>query len=260
MRHRSPPLRFDLAPVEPITAAPLAPVERPVMLQGWYDLSSIHWSYDAAIVQRLLPDGFTVDTFDGKAWIGLIPFEMRRIRLPFGPGGGLSAGRWSTFPETNVRTYIVDPAGRRGVWFCSLDVTRLVPTIVARVAYGLPYCWARMELERSEPGVFRYASSRRWPRRNVGAHTALTVHVGARIEAPTPLQLFLSARWALGSTFLGRRLWAPVDHPAWQLHHATVEGVGESLLAAAGLPSPLGDPVVLWSPGVEVRIGRPRLV
>ncbi len=230
------------------------------MLQGWYDLTSIHWSYDADVVQRLLPDGFTVDTFDGTAWIGLIPFDMRRIRLPFGPGGGLAAGTWSTFPETNVRTYIVDRAGRRGVWFCSLDVTRLVPTLVARVAYGLPYCWARMEIERPGQGVFRYTSSRRWPRSNVGAHTALTVRTGERIDEPTELQLFLSARWALGSTFLGRRLWARVDHPEWLLHHATVEGLDESLLAAAGLPTPGGEPVVLWSPGVEVRIGRPELV
>ena len=230
------------------------------MLQGWYDLTSLHWPFDTDVVQRLLPDGFTVDTFDGSAWVGLIPFEMRRIRLPFGPGGGFGAGRWSTFPETNVRTYVVDRAGRRGVWFFSLDVTRLAPTLVARAAYGLPYCWARMEIERPQPGVFRYSSKRRWPRSHTSAHTSMSVRVGEAIDRPTDLHLFLSARWALGSTFLGRRLWARVDHPEWPLHYAEVDGLDESVVVAAGLPTPLGDPIVLWSPGVEVRIGRPQLV
>ena len=236
---------------------PSSRVARPVMLQGWYDLTSIHWSYDAAVVQRLLPDGFAVDTFDGRAWVGLIPFDMRRIRLPFGPGGGVSVGRWSSFPETNIRTYIIDRSGRRGVWFCSLDITRLVPTLVARVAYGLPYCWARMDISHPEANVVQYRSVRRWPRDSSGAHTTVTTRIGAAINEPSELQLFLSARWALGSTFLGRCLWARVDHPEWQLHEAAVEQLDESLLSAAGLPAPEGDPVVLWSSGVEVRIGRP---
>jgi uncharacterized protein len=245
---------------EPITALPSSPVARPVMLQGWYDLTSIHWAFEPSVVQRLLPDGFTVDTLDGVAWVGLIPFDMRRIRLPFGRGGGMSAGRWSSFPETNVRTYIVDRGGRRGVWFCSLDITRLVPTLVARVAYGLPYCWARMTITHPEPNVVAYSSVRRWPGNAVGAHTSVAVRIGAALAEPTDLQLFLSARWALGSTFLGRRLWARVDHPEWPLHEASIEALDESLLRAAGLPAPTGEAVVLWSPGVEVRIGRPELV
>jgi hypothetical protein len=89
------------------------------MLQGWHDLASVHWRYDPTVVQSLLPAGFRVDTFDDAAWVGLIPFHMRRIRLPGLP----SFGPLSTFPETNIRTYIVDAAGRRGVWFASLDVT-----------------------------------------------------------------------------------------------------------------------------------------
>jgi uncharacterized protein YqjF (DUF2071 family) len=129
---------------EPITAECPRPVARPVMLQGWHDLASIHWRFDPADVQALLPSGFRADTFDGSAWVGVLPFHMRRIRVPGGP----ALGAWSTFPETNVRTYLVDPAGRRGVWFCSLDITRLVPALVARATYNHPYCWASMSIER----------------------------------------------------------------------------------------------------------------
>lgn len=223
------------------------------MLQGWHDLASLHWRYDPADVQRLLPAGFRVDTFDGSAWVGLLPFHMRRIRVPGLP----PFGPLSTFPETNVRTYLVDPRGRRGVWFCSLDITRLVPTLVARATYNLPYCWARMTLDRAGD-VWTYASQRRWPR--TAAASRIQVRVGQRLapDEVTDLDHFVSARWALGSTMLGRLRWAEVEHEPWPLHRAELVDLDESLVTAAGLPAPAGPPHVLWSPGVEVRIGPPR--
>lgn len=255
---------------ERVVLEPSRTVERPVMLQGWYNLTSIHWRYDPAVVQALLPEGFTVDTFDGSAWIGLIPFHMRRIRLPFGPNGGIAAGRFSTFPETNVRTYIVRPDGRRAVWFFSLDITRIAPTLVARIFYGLPYCWARMTIDAQPDDptgtVIRYTSTRRWPssKSTVVAESRVTIRIGDLIPAaniaPDGLGAFLSARWALGSTFLRRLVWADVAHPTWELHEAELLECNESMVTATGLPPPSGDPIVLWSPGVEVRIGRPTFV
>ena len=178
------------------------------MLQGWHDLASLHWRYDPADVQRLLPAGFRVDTFDGSAWVGLLPFHMRRIRVPGLP----PFGPLSTFPETNVRTYLVDPRGRRGVWFCTAAASRI------------------------------------------------QVRVGQRLapDEVTDLDHFVSARWALGSTMLGRLRWAEVEHEPWPLHRAELVDLDESLVTAAGLPAPAGPPHVLWSPGVEVRIGPPR--
>jgi uncharacterized protein YqjF (DUF2071 family) len=229
------------------------------MLQGWHDLASVHWRYDPAVVQSLLPDGFTVDTFDGAAWVGLIPFHMRRIRVPGTP----PLGPWSTFPETNVRTYLRDPSGRPGVWFCSLDITRLVPALVARVTYRLPYCWARMSIEHDRDLV-TYTSRRRWPRPAAPglAESRMVVRVGQQLRAHEvdELQVFLTARWALGTTFGRRLVWAAVDHEPWPVHRAELVSCDETMLAAAGLPVPEGDPVVLWSPGVEVRIGRPTRV
>lgn len=243
------------ASAEPITAFCSRPVARPVMLQGWRNLASAHWPVDPALVQRLLPPAFRVDTFDGAAWVGLIPFHMERIRLPhLPPFGGLS-----TFPETNVRTYIIDPNGRRGVWFLSLDITRLAPTLVARVSYHLPYCWSFMSIDRAGDRV-EYRSDRRWPRGT--ARSRLVVRVGNAIEPNdiSDLQHFVTARWSLGSTYLGRPLWADVDHEPWPLHRVTVEDVDASVITACGLPKPTGEPIALWSPGVEVRIGRPRLL
>lgn len=243
-------------PVEPVTVTCPRPVRRPVMRQGWRDLASIHWRYPAAVVQALLPAGFTVDTHEGDALVGLIPFRMERIR--FGPLGPF--GPWSTFPETNVRTYLVDPRGRRGVWFCSLDITRLVPALVARATYHLPYCWGRMSIER-RGDVVEYLQRRRWPG-GATAASRVAVRVGAPLaEVPDgSLEAFVTARWALGSTLAGRPLWADVEHGPWPLHAAELLVCDESLLVAAGLPAPAGEPLVVWSPGVEVAIARPSLV
>ncbi len=224
------------------------------MLQGWYNLTSLHWAYPVDEVQRILPDGYTVDTFDDQAWVGLIPFHMRRIRLP-----GLPAfGPLSTFPETNIRTYIIAPDGRRAVWFCSLDITRMIPTIVARVAYQLPYCWARMSID-DDGSIVTYRSERRWPRSTAGASSEVSIRRGEPIapEDVSDLEHFLSARWALGTTLGKRLMWADVDHPRWPLQRAEVLAWDESLMAAAGLSAPEGQPIALHSPGVEVRIALP---
>lgn len=225
------------------------------MLQGWHDLTSVHWRYDPEVVQRVIPDGFRVDTIDGAAWVGVIPFRMDRIRIPHVPPFG-----WlSTFPETNVRTYVVDPAGRRAVWFCSLDITRLVPALVARVTYRLPYCWARMTVE-ADGDERTYTSRRRWPRGEAASRVRARIGPLLAPDEVTDLDHFLSARWALGSTGFGQLLWADVDHVAWPLHRAEVLEVDQTLVRAAGLPDPEGEPYGLWSPGVEVRIARPSII
>lgn len=244
--------------VSPLTTRP---VRRAIMEQGWHDLAAIHWRYDPSAVQALLPDGFRADTFDGSAWVGLIPFHMHRIRLPRLP----AFGPLSTFPETNIRTYIVDPSGRRAVWFCSLDISRLIPAVVARVSYRLPYCWAQMSIEgRGEgraAGTERtYVSKRLWPRGEASSRTRIRIGEAIAPSDMSDLDHFLTARWALGTTFGRRLMWADVDHAAWPIHHADVLELDQTLLAAAGLPDPEGDPIARWSPGVEVRIGLPHRV
>ena len=98
----------DGEPAEAVLAANPRRVERAVMLQGWHDLGSVHWAYDPAVVQALLPDGFRVDTFAGTAWVGLIPFELSRSA--FGPLPHVPY--FGRFAETNVRLYGVGADGR----------------------------------------------------------------------------------------------------------------------------------------------------
>jgi uncharacterized protein YqjF (DUF2071 family) len=103
-----------------------------------------------------------------------------------------------------------------------------------------------------------YRTTRRWPG-PVGAASRAHVQVGAPLE-PGPLEHFLTARWGLFSTWYGgRTAWAPVHHVMWGLHEATLLDSDDELVAAAGLQV-AGEPHVMWSAGVRVRIGRPRLL
>lgn len=223
------------------------------MLQRWDTLTYVHWPVDPDEVAALLPDGLTVDTFDGAAWVGLVPFEMQRIRLP-----RLPAVPWvGTFPETNVRTYVVLPDGRRAVWFSTLDVPRSPAVAVARAAFGLPYRWAAASVER-DGDLWRYRSRRRWPHDR--AALRLDVRIGDAVPPAevTPLEHFLTARWGLATHHLGRLWHGPVDHGRWPLHRAELVELHDELVAAAGIrldPSAGHSPLVHATPGVEVRVG-----
>ncbi|MBU3703499.1 MAG: DUF2071 domain-containing protein [Ilumatobacteraceae bacterium] len=220
------------------------------MVQQWRDLAYIHWRYDPAVVQGLLPPGLEVDTFDGAAWVGLIPFSMRGIGVPRLP----AVPYFGSFPEINVRTY-VRRDGIPGVWFFSLDVNRLIPAVVARTTYLLPYCWGRAS-NRIDGGVLRSDVERRWP---VRARSHTVVRIGEPIDEPDDLSVFLSARWGLYSRgVFGGLMYAPVDHEPWPLQRAELESIDQNVVQAAGLPAPSGDPQVMFSRGVSVRIGRPR--
>ncbi|WP_407563159.1 YqjF family protein [Streptomyces sp. 184] len=239
---------------KPVSLTPDAPhaVRFPLLTQQWLDLAFVHWAVEPGAVARLLPAGTVPDTHDGVTYVGLVAFRMHRVgwlRLPGVPYLG-------TFPETNVRLYSVDAYGRRGVVFRSMDAARLIPVVMGRLGFGLPYLWSRMTVRRTGDTV-SYTSSRRWPGPR-GAYSRLTVRQGEPIEEATELEHFLTARWGLHNMFFGSTGYLPNDHPRWPLHRAELIDCEENLIAAAGLPAPTGAPVsVLYSPGVPVRLGRP---
>jgi uncharacterized protein len=246
--------------VDPVTADGSCPlkVRHPVMVHRWEQLTFLHWSFDPDVVQDLLPPGLSVDTYDGRAWVGLVPFHMW-VAPP-----GLPALPWlGRFCETNVRTYVRDRHGRVGVWFFSLEAARLPAVVAARFTYHLPYFWASMRLSGTAERL-RYTTRRRWPSPR-GAATRSTVVVRPTGPIPpaevTELEHFLTARWRLFSHGPHDTLrFADAEHVRWPLQRADIESFDDNLLTAAGLPQPGGEPLAHYSEGVHVRIGRPRTV
>jgi uncharacterized protein YqjF (DUF2071 family) len=223
------------------------------MTQQWLDLTAIHWRMSPEAIRAKLPPGLEPDTFDASGWVGLIPFQMARIAAAFTP----PIPYFGTFPETNIRTYVTGADGP-GIWFNSLDISRLLPVLMARATYRLPYIWAGMSILKDGPRL-TYRARRRWPGPR-GTTSVATVEIADRIAEPSQLDHFLSARWGL-YTMLGKRLaFARVEHEPWPLYGATVAHLDDGYLEAAGYPKG-GDPDhVSYSPGVSVAIERPRFV
>jgi uncharacterized protein YqjF (DUF2071 family) len=232
--------------------APALP--RPVVLaQYWTELVFLHWPVRPDDVAHLYPPGTRPDVFtDGLTYVGLVPFTVPGTAL----GAALPLPYFGTFHETNIRLYSVDDSGRHGVLFRSLETARLAVVPVVRAVLGVPYTWARMRVERSGDRI-TYDSERRWPRRGLRSH--LSVRVGDVVE-PTPLEIWLTARWGAHTRKAGRTWWVPNEHDPWPLQSAEIVELDDQLVEAAGIVA-AGDRLrALYSPVMHARFGRPSLV
>lgn len=167
------------------------PSRSPVMYQSWTHLLFLHWRWDAADIQRRLPPGLTVDTYDGSAWVGIVPFYMRNIRPRF-----LPCVPWiSNFLEKNVRTYVYDEQGRPGVWFFSLDCNQPFAVWTARTFFNLPYQHSRMSARLSDSCTVDYSNHRRGDSAASSFRYTLSAHT--TLAEPGTLDFFLVERYLL---------------------------------------------------------------
>lgn len=239
------------------TYSPQAPrsILFPIMHQQWLDLSFIHWPYKPEVVQQVLPAPLEVETHDGWAWVGLVPFVIANLR----PFSHKFPRVLPSFPETNLRTYVRGPDGDTGVWFFSLEAKSLTAVAGARFFYRLPYMWARMSVVKGLPHSVWYKSLRHWPGKST---SEMVVRVGAPIPsaALTELDYFLTARFSLYTCLHGRWARAWIEHPAWPLRYAKVELIRQDLTTAAGLPMPTGYPIVHYCDSLDVKISWPQFM
>lgn len=219
------------------------------MHQTWGKLLFMHWRIEEKLLRPLIPEGLEIDTFDGTAWIGVIPFTMWDIRAfpPFVPPvPGLSSAH-----ELNVRTYVhYDRVP--GVWFFSLDCNSLPAVMAARAFYHLPYFNADIDLEQHTNRI-DYALKRadRPPARFEGSwkfgDTVPFSHPGS-------LEFFLTERYCLYAEDDGQLYRARIHHPPWPLQKATMNSYQSTMIEALGLPSPEGEPVLNYAEEIDVDI------
>lgn len=223
-----------------------------IMAQSWHDLLFAHWPVDAAVLRSHIPAPLEIDTFNGHAWLGIVPFSMSGVRLRWTPPvPGLSA-----FPELNVRTYVT-AQGKAGVWFFSLDAASALAVAAARFSFHLPYFRARMQCSQADDWI-KY-ESRRTHRGAPGAVLEGRYRaVGDRFEATRgTLEHFLTERYCLYSAASGRIYRGEIHHPPWLLRAAEATFTRNSMTEAAGLALPAGPPLlhfarrqdmVAWAP------------
>ena len=230
----------------------IAPTQRPVGrvagYQRWRQLAFVHWRVPVAALRSLVPDVLAIDTFDGEAFVGIVPFTMQGVRPRWAP----AVPGISSFHETNVRTYVHRDGEDPGVWFFSLDAANRLAVWIARTFWQLPYHHARMTLIAGD-GELRYDSARRAD----GALFRGTCRPYGEPQPATPgsLEHFLAERYILyaqkrdGTMRSGR-----VHHAPYPLQPARLADWDESLLAAAGIARPADAPLVHFASGVDVEV------
>jgi uncharacterized protein len=227
-----------------------------VMRMRWRDLLFAHWVVDLDALRPLIPASLEIDTFEGRAYVGIVPFRMEDVS----PRGLPAVPYLSAFPEVNVRTY-VRHGGLDGVWFFSLDASRRLAVEGARLGFHLPYFHARMTMERDEDDVV-YRSSRRDRRGRPGELDVRYRPTGPIQPAPAgSLDRWLTERLRLFAPDRhGRVSTTSIAHVPWPLRPAEAEFRVETLSTAQGIELS-GPPVQLaFADRLDVRAWWPRRV
>jgi uncharacterized protein len=244
--------RFETAEhrLWPIAKAPW------VMAQSWHDLLFAHWPVEVAELRRQIPRTLEIDTYEGQAWVGVVPFRMSGVRLR-----GTPALPWlSAFPELNVRTYVT-AQGKPGVWFFSLDAANAIAVALARAWFHLPYYRAQMSCKEKD-GWVEYASERRHSGAP-GAELRAIYRATGPAFSPQPgtLDYFLTERYCL-YTLDGRQrlIRGEIHHEPWSLQTAEAELPVNTMAAAAEVHLPESKPLLHFAQRQDMVAWHPQLV
>jgi uncharacterized protein len=218
------------------------------MAMQWHDLLFMHWPLPPAALRPLIPPTLQLDTFDGWAWIGIVPFEMRGVR----PRRTPSVPRLSRFCELNVRTY-VRVADKPGVWFFSLDAANPLAVRAARFSFYLPYYDARMRTSRIGDRV-EYHSRRTHRLVGPAEYSASYRPTGPRqVALPGSLEHWLTARYCLYSAGWNGQPWrGEIDHEPWPLQPAEAEVSRNTMVVPLHLRLPDQAPILHFARHLDV--------
>lgn len=217
--------------------------------QRWSRLLFAHWPVPAAEVQAKLPQGLQVDTFDGWAWLGVVPFTMEQVRFR---AVGVRTARVPTahaFPELNLRTYVRTHDGRAGVYFFSLDAGSMLAVIGARIGFGLPYFWASMLESVRADGMVSYRSKRLITR---PAEFVAQYRPTGREADNDDLRRFLTERYALFVRRFGGVQVGQIVHAPWSLQQVEAEISVNTLPKSFGFVLPQRSPILHYSHVIDM--------
>ncbi len=227
-----------------------------VLAMSWHELLFMHWPVPAEALRSLIPPALELDTFDGDAWLGVVPFRMSGVRPRFLP----AVPPLSDFPELNLRTYVT-AGGKPGIWFFSLDAHNPVAVRLARATFKLPYYDADISC-RVQGEEVRYAGVRTHrnapPAEFRGRYKPAGEAFGSR---PGSLEHFLTERYCLYSADgRGRVRRGDIHHELWPLQRAEVETERLEMTAQIGVGLPDTEPLLHYAHRLDVVAWPPRRV
>ena len=231
------------------------PNGRWAIAQRWNDLLFAHWPLPVARLAPLLPEWLEVDTHQGMAWLGAVPFWLDRIKIRGVPQ--IIGAR--SFPDLTLRTYVRDRfTNTPGVYCFSLDSSNLLAVGVARTFYHLPYHWSSMKMGQRSEREFDFYSRRRFGSNPVvfkARYRGLGPTQRLADLRPGSLEYFLTERSCLYSANrAGQPVRASIHHIPWPLEDAEAEIEQNDLPASIGLAQPEVDPVLHYSRRLAVYI------
>jgi len=220
------------------------------MRQSWHDVLFAHWPVPVDQLRPAVPPPLPIDTFDGKAWVGIVSFEVRELRARGAPEiPGLA-----NFPELNVRTYTT-VHGKPGVYFFSLDAASALAVFGARLGFVLPYFQADMAIRRRDQEIsFRSRRLSRTP--SPAEFTARYRPVGEVFTAtPGSLDYFLTERYCLYAVDNHARVYrTEINHQPWPLQRAEAELMKNTMTQQLGLALPSVAPAFHYAPRQDVAV------
>lgn len=225
-----------------------------LMKQTWNDLLFAHWPIDPDLIRPYVPERLRIDTFQGTAWLGIVPFHVSGLRLrgvPPIPGA-------SRFAEINVRTY-VSSGEKPGVWFFSLDATNPLVVWGARWAFYLPYF--RAHIRHIHESGWTHYSVARIDRAALPANLKMYYRgMGNVFNAiQGTFEHFAYERYCLYTTNKDNHLIrCEIHHAPWPLQRSEAIIKHNTMAKGSGIPmSGTGSPVLHFTQIQHVLIWRP---
>ncbi len=230
------------------------PRKSPCARMKCHDLLFMHWPIHACHLVSLLPAGIELDTFEGQAWIGIVPFRMSDVTSKWMP-----PLPWiSRFPEVVVRT-CVSFNGRPGLWYFSLDAANRLAMFLARCMFALPYSDSHITLRRD--GHWRRFHSRRIEAGETVAELDVEYRpVGpASVAESGTLDHWLTDRYCLFTTNREDQIVrGDFAHPPWRLQKAQAIIHRNTMVNRLGLALPDQCPRLLFAKQSPVSVWRNR--
>jgi uncharacterized protein YqjF (DUF2071 family) len=234
------------------------PAQPWVMQQSWHDLLFAHWPIAPEVMRPFIPPQLELDTYDGQAWLSVVPFRMSGVV----PRGVPSVPWLSAFPELNLRTYVKLPApphalpaaSKPGVWFFSLEAANPIAVAIARRVFKLPYFRATMQLTDRGDRI-DYTSTRTHtaapPAQFVGSYGPTDGIYAARRNT---LEHWLTERYCLYTVDRGKLLRGEIHHLPWPLQPAQAQIATNTIAQAAGFSLPPQPPLLQFARRLDVLI------